>query len=164
MAMGITICQAISMDKHNKYNKQQQTATFASKQPCHFWEQSHRSHVLHLSDYNHLFLCQQFNNKARWVAHHFLCFWCATNHCDPLTKAVMCMWAILYSGLAKCAKNANVCKNCTLELIHQDPDNLRCIVDYPCWLGQLALVKLVNAHSLVVWYLNRPRVVLVSRA
>ena len=114
----------------------QQTAPFASKQPCHFWEQSHRSHVLHMNHHNHQFLCQQCQQQCQMggssyfnaTTSIFSFFWCATHYCDPLAKAVVCMYTGLYFGLAKSAKNANVFNNCTLGPIHQDPCDPRYMV------------------------------------
>ena len=48
-----------------------------------------------------------------------------------LAKAAVCMWTVVYFGLAKFAKNANVCKNYMLGLIHQNPYDPRYMVDMP---------------------------------
>ena len=123
-------------DPSNCNQPEQCTAPFASRRPCHFWEQSHRFHVLHMSNHSHRFLCQQCQQQCEMggllyfyaATSIFSCFWSATHGCGPLAKVVVCMLAVLYFVLAKLAKNANVCKNRTLGQIHGDPYDPRCTV------------------------------------
>ena len=135
--MPTTILQWLQYVKQSRSkHKQQQTSPFASERPCHFLDLSNRSHVLHMSLHDHQCWCQQYQQQCLLGDSSFFytamsifgCFWCATHCCDHLTKAVGCRWAVLYFGLTKLAKNANIWKKCMLRLIHQDPYNLRYMV------------------------------------
>ena len=129
----------------------QKTAPFVSRWPCHFWE---HSHILNISGHYHWFLCQQCQQNARWVAHHFFC----SNINNQLI--LMCdtmLWPSCQGncvhvgcsafGQAKLAKNSNVCKNDTLGLIHRDPYDLIDMVGAKIWCNQM--INLVWSKS---WY------------
>ena len=87
-------------DMQSNHDQQtQQTASFACEWQCHFWEQSHQSHVLHMGNHDHQFLCQSCQQQYQMGGSSFFyaatsifsCFWCETHCCDPLAKAVVCM-------------------------------------------------------------------------
>ena len=80
-----------------------------------------------------------FSNAATSI---FCCFWCVTHNGDPLVKEVVCMWAVLYFGLAKC----KCLKNCMLGLIHQDPYDPRYMVASSILSYR---VKTDNGHGLI---------------
>ena len=110
----ITICKA-RMPK----NKKDDAAPFARAQPYYCLKQSHRSHVLFMNDHNHCFKCHWYKQNVLLDRSSFFMQW--TQYCcDPLIKPVGCKWAVVFFGLAKLAKNANVYENCMIGLVHLD--------------------------------------------